>query len=1708
MRRSLLNKLNTPKALRQALVLFTMLLLPSTAWGEVTYTSTFQIGQSGSSNECMAKETTDNFSYNWKSNLGISQGDHLTIDANTSYSLVSAYRILGSVNSIVVRGSGLVDGVNISYSQTPDGGSPTQIGSLSFNGETNTYTLSSVNASLNSSYLCLSFKGGTSGGNIYSIEVTFKPVLRVGNYVFDAPGTIDDGKIVFQIDNDNNRILMLNNASIEGNIEWGSGYDLKLKISGINRITNIASDASSNYAIKSSGNALNIMQYSDASTTTDALILASYTSDTHENATYLITGFINTGVYPLISFENSDDNNIKYKCYTTSDNVFGLTVGDRKVHNIPNLVGHKEDVLGDGKVSFDGTNTLTLNNAALSKNILWSNQDADFTVNLIGSNSISIPQGSPCISSGYSRTLSFTRGDTNNPCSLTLLSEATIDVFNGFSNASSPTVTGLYWIPNKVENTGKISSATVKTLLGGGDGSENSPFIISTYEHLKDFATYVNNGTLNTEHVKLADDLENGILNCSGMTDFEPIGNGSKQFKGTFDGNNKTISNLSIINVNSKDVGLFGYNDGTIKNLTLSSCTISGGSSSSPSYIGALAGENAGSISGCTVKECTVSCNEDSSNPFVGGVVGILHGSITNCVVENTSVNAVTSDVSASVSTAYAGGIAGSRSNNTISGCTVKGTTTVTADYSNCSTDVFAGAIVGILQGQGTFTDNTYESTVTTKAKKQGDSDYTTKSGQTQRGIGDGDDVIGQVELAGTKKVTVEIISFAGSNWSCNAVEGTYYTYTSTSTNYIYYVLPGCDFTYSMKPENGRKPAFALSDNTIKVTAVEKTVNGAYDHTEFTFTMPNADLEVTRSFPIDLAAISADNFSIDNANYTGEAIVPTTVKVKGAPGSANFTRELKKDEDFTIKGYKLNGESVDSPVDIGTYTVTIEGTGNYIGTQDVSYEIIKAYALKINGTQLNAKNIDDFYGNGTVKFTPATETEPTNTLTLNGASVTGAIESGLGNLTIKLIGSNTIQGNGSSLITSLNGGTLTFDSDGTTISLLEFKDASGNVFPNDPISGFAEVKYGWVEYVESKESKKVCSWDIEILKNGTSYRIYDGNKDHILGEGDESVKYSHDATNGHVITLNNAEVNCIWTDIHADITIALNGTNRVIDTGGTYAIYSNNGKINFVKAEGATSVELTATCGNGYVPIAYGSITLGEGLYWKPFYADANATVKSTVITDDPEFIIIEDYVMTDDRSIETAITYDSTKKILTFNQYAGALTSQIKTGVQGLTIKLKGTSTVAASSLDYPFKAMTNTASILFDGENDSETGSLVMETNSDSAPFEGFAEGAITYNKVVYSRDDGGNNIHTIKAPTAPTMSLDNEKVKLTKDYDDGTIYYSIAYADDTPSETGVKYSEPFAITHPGVVTAWVEANNATTSTVTGKHFAYQNAPYTMAINGIKTPTLLPTIAEGDVISLQRYASEDEDIASFIDGLITAKKPGTVTLSAILMPGDNTPFKVLNPVSDPNAPNEHTVSFSVYVGENLSNYFEGSNEFGTFYNEDSEIYAVPQGMKAYVVTGVSGSKLVTVETTVLPPNTVVLLDKAEGISFTKVPSEGAAPGGNLLKHATADISVTTESSLYVLYNDMYVKATAGSPIPSGKNYLDLSPTTNAGTRGFYNIIGEDDGSTGISEVKSEGVNSEKWNGEWFDLQGRRLPAQPTKPGLYIHKDKKVVIK
>ena len=422
MRRTILNKQDTPKALRLVLFVITMLLLPSTAWGDVTYTSTFQTSGTGSSsNECMAKETADNFSYNWKSSIGISQGDYLTITAGQNYSLVSAYRIYGSVKNIVIRGSGL-ENLNISYSQAPDGWTPTPIEATpDFDGETNTYTLSPVDASLNSSYLCLSFTGdNTSGGKIYSIEVSFTPILKVGDYVFDAPGTsFDNGKIEYHIDNYNDkRILLLNNATINGNISWTESSDLVIEIIGTENVINGAISYDGNAA---SADLPQLIIQTPENSTGSATLKISYSGNPFLNFKESSPD-IGLGLMPIVFYQSG--NRIIY--YTTES--CGLEINGYLVHKIPNEIGYYQNILNDENKSvvFDGDHTLILNNAEIFNDAevgggIISSDYENLTIDLKGNNFISTKY-LPAIAGGRDNcNITFTSTSTS-PGSLTMKS--------------------------------------------------------------------------------------------------------------------------------------------------------------------------------------------------------------------------------------------------------------------------------------------------------------------------------------------------------------------------------------------------------------------------------------------------------------------------------------------------------------------------------------------------------------------------------------------------------------------------------------------------------------------------------------------------------------------------------------------------------------------------------------------------------------------------------------------------------------------------------------------------------------------------------------------------------------------------------------------------------------------------------------------------------------------------------------------------------------------------------------------------------------------------------------------------------------------------------------------------------------------------------------------------------------------------------------
>ncbi len=90
-------------------------------------------------------------------------------------------------------------------------------------------------------------------------------------------------------------------------------------------------------------------------------------------------------------------------------------------------------------------------------------------------------------------------------------------------------------------------------------------------EGLNTLRDLVNAGTaFNGKTIRLTEDVD---LN---NVEWTPIGNSKNQFQGTFDGNNKTISNL-VITGNKSDVGLFGMTtNGEIKNLTVNNAKVSG----------------------------------------------------------------------------------------------------------------------------------------------------------------------------------------------------------------------------------------------------------------------------------------------------------------------------------------------------------------------------------------------------------------------------------------------------------------------------------------------------------------------------------------------------------------------------------------------------------------------------------------------------------------------------------------------------------------------------------------------------------------------------------------------------------------------------------------------------------------------------------------------------------------------------------------------------------------------------------------------------------------------------------------------------------------------------------------------------------------------------------------------------------------------------
>ena len=139
-----------------------------------------------------------------------------------------------------------------------------------------------------------------------------------------------------------------------------------------------------------------------------------------------------------------------------------------------------------------------------------------------------------------------------------------------------------------------VKSLYGSTLTIEASGSEDDPYLISTVQDMVDFADKINRGNNADKYYKLTADIDLG-----GM-DWTPVGMLVKPFRGIFDGNGKKITGLNVSD-SGDFLGLFGYNLGTIKNLTVSGCVTNTSTSKSEEhgdadFIGGVAGFNAGTM--------------------------------------------------------------------------------------------------------------------------------------------------------------------------------------------------------------------------------------------------------------------------------------------------------------------------------------------------------------------------------------------------------------------------------------------------------------------------------------------------------------------------------------------------------------------------------------------------------------------------------------------------------------------------------------------------------------------------------------------------------------------------------------------------------------------------------------------------------------------------------------------------------------------------------------------------------------------------------------------------------------------------------------------------------------------------------------------------------------------------------------------------------
>ena len=246
--------------------------------------------------------------------------------------------------------------------------------------------------------------------------------------------------------------------------------------------------------------------------------------------------------------------------------------------------------------------------------------------------------------------------------------------------------------------------------FGGGTGTQEDPWLITSQEDLIALAEFLSSGNAETF------DTENaGVGNCHGYyfkqtadidltgVTWEPIGySGGYYFAGNYDGGGHSITNAVSTGKVDPDgfatAGIFGWVAfGSVANLHVKNANFVATGQNNYSYVGGIAGVCYGSsIKNCSVENSSLESRRNNNNNCAGSIVGYsTGGTFEKCAAENNQIRTM----------AYGGGFVGEVDDDPNYGA---GNSTFTNCYTaNCSIssktdDVQGVSLVGGFAGEMT----------------------------------------------------------------------------------------------------------------------------------------------------------------------------------------------------------------------------------------------------------------------------------------------------------------------------------------------------------------------------------------------------------------------------------------------------------------------------------------------------------------------------------------------------------------------------------------------------------------------------------------------------------------------------------------------------------------------------------------------------------------------------------------------------------------------------------------------------------------------------------------------------------------------------------------------------------------------------------------------------------------------------------------------